>query len=178
MVRQPDAMLVQAALGGNVDGFASLCERYYPAMVAIAHAILADRHLAEDAAQETFAKALLNLKSLKKPDRFAPWVASICRNQARDMTRATRKEQSLEDWDMPPDSYQQEPEFDAVREAIESLPANAKEVIYLKYYNELSYRQMSAVLEISEQAIGGRVRRARNAIAAYLKRQADIEGRQ
>jgi len=39
-----------------VDSFTRLCDRYYAAMVAIAHVILRDAHLAEDAVQETFAK--------------------------------------------------------------------------------------------------------------------------
>ena len=41
-----DSKLVNEAVNGNLNGFAKLCQRYYPAMVAMAHAILGDRHLA------------------------------------------------------------------------------------------------------------------------------------
>ncbi|GAJ18598.1 unnamed protein product, partial [marine sediment metagenome] len=44
--QKPDAALVEAAINGDADSFAELCRRYYPAMVAIAHSVLGDRHLA------------------------------------------------------------------------------------------------------------------------------------
>ena len=53
----PDNVLVAGAMAGNGDSFTELCRRYYPAMVAVAQAILGDRHLAEDAAQQALAKA-------------------------------------------------------------------------------------------------------------------------
>jgi RNA polymerase sigma-70 factor (ECF subfamily) len=64
VVQKPDTVLVKAAINGNADSFTELCRRYYPAMVAIAHSVLGDRHLAEDAAQQAFAKAALKLPQL------------------------------------------------------------------------------------------------------------------
>ena len=46
---KPDLTLVERACDGDADSFTELCRRYYPAMVAIAHSVLGDRHLAEDA---------------------------------------------------------------------------------------------------------------------------------
>ena len=48
MAQEPDSALVEAAAKGDGDSFTELCRRYYPAMVAIAHSMLGDRHLAED----------------------------------------------------------------------------------------------------------------------------------
>ncbi|GAH33211.1 unnamed protein product, partial [marine sediment metagenome] len=62
---------------GDADSFTELCRRYYPAMVAIAHSVLGDRHLAEDVAQQAFAKAALKLPQLKNKDKFAGWLAVI-----------------------------------------------------------------------------------------------------
>ena len=89
MPEKPDSVLVEAAIGGDADCFTELCRRYYPAMVAIAHSVLSDRHLAEDAAQQAFAKAAVKLPRLKKESRFANWLAVICRNVAKDMARRT-----------------------------------------------------------------------------------------
>lgn len=58
--------LVEAAVGGDIGSFGELCERYYAAMVAVAYSVLSDHQLAEDAAQESFARALVRLK---KPER-------------------------------------------------------------------------------------------------------------
>jgi RNA polymerase sigma-70 factor (ECF subfamily) len=56
-----------------------------------------------------------------------------------------------------------------IRSAIEQLPASAKELIVLRYYNNLSYEQISAVLGISKATINGRLTRAKRKLARYLK---------
>jgi len=77
MTQKPDAELINSARRGDPDSFSQLCSRYYTAMVAIAHAKLGDRHLAEDAAQEAFAKACEKLGQLKNENKFAYWLAAI-----------------------------------------------------------------------------------------------------
>jgi len=59
---------------------------------------------------------------------------------------------------------------EAVREAISKLSASARELIFLRYYDGMSYEQISAVLGVSEQAINGRLRRAKKKMADYLRR--------
>jgi RNA polymerase sigma-70 factor, ECF subfamily len=165
-----DKTLVEQAARGDGDSFTELCRRYYGAMVAIGHAILRDRHLAEDAAQQAFAKAAVHLPRLRQADQFGRWVAAICRNEARDLARARRA--PLPDEEPPVVEERREPdESDSiVREALSRLPADAKEVIFLRFYDGLSYDRISAVLGISEQAINGRLRRAKRALAQYLRR--------
>jgi RNA polymerase sigma-70 factor (ECF subfamily) len=58
-----------------------------------------------------------------------------------------------------------------VKNALSKLSASSKEVIYLRYYDGLSYDQISEVLGISEQAINGRLRRAKRKLAQILKRE-------
>jgi RNA polymerase sigma-70 factor (ECF subfamily) len=60
-------------------------------MVWVAYSVLLDRGLAEDAAQQAFATACREIRNLRQPDRFAPWLATICRNTAQDMARARRR---------------------------------------------------------------------------------------
>ena len=72
-----DKTLVERAAKGDGESFTELCRRYYGAMVAIGHAILRDRHLAEDAAQQAFAKAAVNLGKLRNTDQFGSWPAAI-----------------------------------------------------------------------------------------------------
>ena len=100
VTQKPDTELVKAAVSGDAYGFTELCRRYYPAMVAIAHSILGDRHLAEDAAQQAFAKAAVKLPQLKKENQFVSWMAVICRNVAKDIARRTEKLHSTEDLSM------------------------------------------------------------------------------
>jgi RNA polymerase sigma-70 factor (ECF subfamily) len=166
----PDNVLVEQAARGDGESFTELCRRYYGAMVAIGHAILRDRHLAEDAAQQAFAKAAVNLGKLRQADQFGSWLAAICRNEAKDLARKRRW--SPMDGEAPVVESQAGPDesHNIVREALNQLPAEAKEVIYLRFYDGLSYDRISTVLGISEQAINGRLRRAKKRLAQYLRR--------
>ncbi len=130
----------------------------------------AGRHLAEDAAQQAFAKAAVNLPKLRQVDQFGPWLAAICRNEARDLARARREPPVGNEPTIAEDHTESGESDKIVREALNSLPAEAKEVIYLRFYDGLSYDRISAILGISEQAINGRLRRAKKRLAQYLRR--------
>ena len=170
-----DLELVQAACSGNCDSFTELCRRYYPAMVAIAHSVLGDRQLAEDAAQQAFAKAVRKLPQLKKKDKFAGWIATICRNAAKDLLRDRKNLHTGQDFSKIAVESKQNEMTEIVREAIAKLPAPAREVIFLRYYDGLSYEKIGAVLGISEQAINGRLKRAKKKNAGYLRRNGLVE---
>jgi len=167
---RPDNILVEQAARGDGESFTELCRRYYVPLVAIGHAILGDRHLAEDAAQEAFAKAAVYLPKLRNADHFGRWVAAICRNEARDLSRA-RRQPRIDD-ETPP--AQVPPRADetgeVVKAALSQLSSDAREVVFLRFYDGLSYDQISAVLGISEQAINGRLRRAKKKLAEHLRR--------
>jgi RNA polymerase sigma-70 factor (ECF subfamily) len=169
--------LVEAAVAGNIDSFGQLARRYYASMVAVAYSILADHQLSEDAVQEAFARALTNLRKLKKPDKFAPWLAQICRNVAKDMVAAKARQVNPRDLSGAPDSNGPDDDVHTVRRAIEQLSVSAREVIVLRYYNGLSYEEISSVLGISKPTINGRLTRAKQKIAMYLKRGGFLENR-
>ena len=76
-----------------------------------------------------------------------------------------------------PDSNSPEHDVEAVRRAIEKLGSSAREVIVLRYYNGLSYEEISSVLGISKPTINGRLTRAKQKIARYLKRSGFLENR-
>jgi len=170
VTQKSDTVLVKAAVNGNAEDFTELCQRYYPAMVAIAHSILGDRHLAEDAAQQAFAKAAVKLPQLKQESRFAGWLAVICRNIAKDMARRTDNLHSTDDLSTVAAKSSDDETTEVVREAISKLSASARELVFLRFYDGMSYEQISAVLGISEQAINGRLRRAKKKMAGYLGR--------
>jgi RNA polymerase sigma-70 factor (ECF subfamily) len=169
--------LVEAAIGGDVESFGELCGQYYAAMVAVAYAVLSDHQLAEDAAQESFARALVNLRNLKNKNRFAPWLAAICRNVAKDMVRAEAKQIRTEDLSQVALKNNDDENSREIRRAIEQLPTPAKELIVLRYYNGLSYDQIGSVLGISRATINGKLLRAKRKMAKYLRKNGFPENR-
>ena len=170
MEEPEDQILVQRALQADPKSFGELCRRYYQSLVAVADSVLMDHHLAEDAAQEALAAACRQLAGLKKPERFGPWIVAICRNVAKDMLRERQRQRK------PVQAYQEhESDHDndqnaILVEALQQLPQNLREVIFLRFYNEMSYRQMASALGATEQVIDGRIRRAKKKMAIYLKK--------
>lgn len=167
--------MIEAARAGDLDSFGKLCELYYAPLVAVAYSVLRDHQLAEDAAQEAFARGLVGLRKLKEPARFAPWLARICRNVAVDMVRDRPPQSSAEDLTPPQNGGRDEWTLQIVREAIARLPVALREVTVLRYYNDCSYEQIAAVLGLSKMSINGRLTRAKRKLAKYLRRQGVLE---
>jgi len=170
MTNAEDDILVRRALQADPESFGQLCRRYYPSLVAVADSILLDHHLAEDAAQEALAQACRQLPRLRKPDHFGPWVAAICRNMAKDILRDRMKQRvSAEDCDPQAPDGREEGQSEILTEALQQLPQRLREVIFLRFYNGLSYEKMSEILGATPKSIDGRLRRAKKRIAAFLK---------
>jgi len=169
--------LVEAAVGGDLESFGELCRRYYAAMVAVAYAVLSDHQLAEDAAQESFARALVRIRSLKDKAKFAPWLAAICRNVAKDMAAAKARQICIEDLSQAGHNNSEGESSRLIRRAIERLPARTKELIVLRYYNNLSYEHIASILGTSATAINGRLARAKRKMAKHLKHNGFPENR-
>ena len=175
MLEKLEIDLIEAAASGDIESFGQLCGRYYSAMVAISYSILSDHQLAEDAAQETFARALVNFRKLKAPQKFAPWLAAICRNVAKDMLseKSIRsKNEALSQTNQNENENSQQ-----INHAIERLPDKMKELVVMRYYDGLSYEQISSVLGISKASINGKLTRAKRKMASYLRKNSFPENR-
>ncbi len=171
MTEISDQILVQRARQGDCDSFAQLCTRYYPALMAVARALLLDHHSAEDAAQEAVAEAVLRFDTLKKPEAFGSWMTAICRNVAKDMLTHRRRaslDRPCEDVQPPPDLGE---EKTLLLDSMTRLPVHLREVLMLRYFDQQTYEQMSNILGLSEQAINGRLRRAKKKLASQLLRK-------
>ena len=167
--------LIEAARNGQLDSFATLYQRYYNAMVAIGYSITADIHLAEDAAQQSFAIACRDLPQLRRNDKFAAWLAGICRNTAKQMQRGRVTCLSGDVQQSTSDSGEIQSRANAVRRVVWSLRQQDREPLVLRYYDNLSYEQIADVLGISTQAVHGRLTRAKRKAATLLK-QNNITG--
>ena len=162
--------IVEAAQNGHLGSFAALYQRYHSPMVALAYSLLADRDLAEDAAQEVFAIACRDLDMLKRKDKFGAWLAGICRNVARQTLRSKARTPAHDGLPAAESNKDEEPRWDAVRRAVWELPDAERELIVLRYYDGFSHAHISQVLDISPSAVNGRLVRAKRKIAKYLRR--------
>jgi RNA polymerase sigma-70 factor (ECF subfamily) len=166
-----ETQLVEAAQNGHLESFGALYERYHSPMVALAYSMLANRDLAEDAAQEVFAVACRDIESLKSKERFAAWLAGICRNISRQMLKANRtRPAALSDEHPAKSDSNSDDRQETIRRAVWSLREAERKLIVLRYFDGFSQARISEVLGLSPQAVNGRLVRARSKIAKYLKR--------
>ena len=172
MSSDPEIKLVEAAQRGHLESFGILYERYHSSMVALAYSMLADTEMAEDAAQDVFAVACRDIANLKSKEKFAAWLAGICRNTAKQILRSKGR-------DIVPKDGQVTASFlsdgdnqfrTVINRAIRQLKPAERELIVLRYYDDLPYERIASVLDISVQAVNGRLVRAKRKIAKYLKR--------
>ncbi len=166
-------VLVEAAQQGRLDSFGALYQRYHKPIVALAYAQLGDKHAAEDAAQEVFAIACRDLRSLRERDKFGAWLGGICRNVTKQMLRVKTRTAPLpsEPEDVAPDGQpEREEQWDAVRKAVWKLPEGERELVVMRYFNGFSQARISEVLDMSPAAVNGKLTRAKRRIAQLLER--------
>jgi RNA polymerase sigma-70 factor (ECF subfamily) len=167
-----EEQVVEAARRGDVESFAGLYRRYYATLVWLAYSILLDRDQAEDAAQQTFVKACEGLADLQRADRFGPWLATICRNEAHHILR-TRQRQAVRRADeetCAPGAEHAGENHVLVRAAIEQLEPMYREIIVLHYFNPMDYRRIASSLGIACHTVRGRLFRARRQIERTLRK--------
>jgi RNA polymerase sigma-70 factor, ECF subfamily len=166
-LQSSDAELVEAACAGDIVSFRSLYERYYGMAVGIARSRLADRHLAEDAAQEAFATVCRRLCSLRDSERFPEWLGTICRRTASRMARSQTNGAPIKSEPISPVS-DDDSRREQVNKALEQLSKSEREIIHLHYFSGLSHEEIARVLGISPQAVHGRMQRARRKLAIQI----------
>jgi RNA polymerase sigma-70 factor (ECF subfamily) len=169
MNTRTDAELVEAARHGNVEEFGDLYRRHFSAVMGVAYCVVADRHLAEDAAQEAFAIASHELTRLRRADRFGPWICTIGKRVAGRMARSRRESGVLQDTAAAPATGSKPHPSDLVRQAVRDLPARSREVVVLHYFTGLSHKEIAASLGLSLEAVHGRLVRARRMLGDRLR---------
>jgi len=163
-----DAADVQRVLAGDVDAYAKLVDRYYDRCARFAVRMLGNRDDAEDALQATFLRAYRALARYQERDKFSAWLYRILVNQCRSIAarRAHRdrvfvREEAVllnaPDTSRPSWSGEDE-EF--VQRVLAELDPLLREAFLLKYVEELSYEEMSALTGVGVSALKMRVKRA------------------
>jgi RNA polymerase sigma-70 factor (ECF subfamily) len=151
----------------------------------IAYSVLGDAHLAEDAAQEVCVRMVRHLGGLEAAEAFRPWVYRMTRNVALSM--AQRRERTPQPVGLDSETLHEGARVSAdetpgatldddervgtILDAINRLPDIYKEVLILKHVRELSYAEMSTILDVSIKSLEVRLVRARKMLQDRLGRR-------
>ena len=132
---------------------------------------LHDRSLAEDAVQETFLKAYRFLQDFRGEANERTYLTRIAINTCKDMLR-TGWFRHMDRRVMPeelPAREEADPYHREVAAAVMNLPRKLREVILLYYYRGLNMQEIAEVLNITQPAVTGRLKRAREKLKTELK---------
>ena len=171
-----DATLIAAIRRGERAAFATLVELYQRPLLALAFQFTGRREDAEDLVQETFIAAYRDLPTLQDAEKLRGWLAAILRHLGlRQRQRISRRrEEPLDDHAETLVSAAAS-EDTAVFETMQRLAAADREVLVLRYLNELSFREIGNVLGISVHAAEVRCARARERLWKAVRRDEEEE---
>ncbi len=137
---------------------------------AYAQSILRDRHDAEDAVQQAALRGLERLSTYDPARPFKAWWFAILRNGCIDVlrTKRTAKSSALGDWDAPDPASVEVAAWARLSDAIDLLSAEHREILRLRYFGGLSYRDLAAALSIPQGTVMSRLHAARKALAVRV----------
>lgn len=159
-----------------------LYHKHFNTTYRTAYLVTRDHQLAEDAAQEAFLRAFTNLHKLKDLKKFGSWVNTIASNYAIDLLRKNKKlifsenteahsDQNIDN--SPHKSWERKEISREIRESLVLLEDSEREVVVLRYYNELSIKEIANLTKTPQGTIKSRLFRARKKIGAFLQPDAE-----
>ena len=133
---------------------AEVLDLYERSLIRYATWLLQDSELARDVVQETFLR-LCRERSVDLRERVAPWLFTVCRNLAFDTRKREARMTPLGDKEIGFDCELERKEtVGEIFRLVQSLPKNQREVVYLKFQCDLSYREISEVTGLSVGNVG------------------------
>ena len=162
---------------GDPEAVRLIYRSYGGLVYAVAHKVLGDRGLAEEATQQAFLKAWRAAESFDERRELGPWLAAIARRVAIDLYRreALRTADPL-DWVNPSDPALSSSPASAeaiydiweVRQAVAQLPAAEQEVVRLQHFEGLTHMEIAERLAVALGTVKSRSFRAHKRLAALL----------
>ena len=166
-------LIVRARRGAN-DAFGELVSRYQTGVFNVCYRLLHERVEAEDLAQETFMRAYDRLHTFDIEREFGPWIrriaANLCLNQLESQKASVEldEERDADETQRPEATAEIRERSTQIREALGSLPPHYRVVIELRHYQEMSYEEIAAELNIPLSDVKSHLFRARKILAEKL----------
>lgn len=140
---------VERCRDGHPEEFGLLVERYQKPLFSFLKSRVGNFPQAEEAAQESFVRAFLSLKKLRKPESFYSWLLGIAGRVAKEQFRSQlRRRQDPQVAETMMTTATDHNEDCPLEEAIAVLPENHRQVILLRYYEGLSCQEVAIRLEM------------------------------
>lgn len=172
-----DEQLALSYIDGNNRAFDLLLMRNKTKLFSYILFLVRDRDVANDVFQETFVKVIMKLQQGKYKDsgKFSAWVMRIAHNVIMDLYRSQKGEKIIEpteDNDLSnissndlldgniENDYVNEEVLHDVKKMMDLLPTSQREVVFMRFYQEMSFKEIAELTEVSINTVLGRMRYA------------------
>jgi RNA polymerase sigma-70 factor (ECF subfamily) len=176
MQRKSDSQLLKLYLSGDIDAISKLVERHKKHVFNYIYMMVKDRDIADDIFQDTFIKVVRCIEEGRYADngKFLSWVLRIAHNQVIDHFRQAKQENKISESDAGydilgslrfasetvEDKMVCEQIHDDLRRIVDHLPEEQREVVLMRYYDNLSFKEISETTDVSINTALGRMRYA------------------
>ena len=167
-----DEQIVERALTGDAEAFGEIVRRWERRIFALAFGMLGREEDARDATQETFLAAFRNLRGFRGEAKVSSWLHRIAVNQCitRQRRAKVRSESALDDETekdaasfaaplevLPSRVVEGRERTVAVRRAVNSLPVELRQVIVMKEFEDLTFREIADALGLPLSTVKSRL---------------------
>jgi len=167
-----DEEIARRVQEGEADYFGILMERYEPKMMRYLTRFTRNRDDLRDIVQDVFIKVYKNIQSFDLTQRFSPWIYRIAHNEAiNNIKKKVREPMQFFDPEMlfPHPVADENPQSDVERtelkrileECMEDLDEKYKEVLVLRYFEDMDYKDIAEVLKVPVVTVGVRLNRGK-----------------
>lgn len=174
-IQTPDALLIKSYIAGNENALSALINKYQSKIYGFIYSKISDRDVCDDIFQDTFIKVIKTLKSnsYNEEGKFLPWVMRITHNLIIDHFRKNKKMPLYRETDefsifsiMSDDVPNIESRLinnqveNDLKKIILELPDDQKEVLMMRIYQDMSFKEISELTGVSINTALGRMRYA------------------
>ncbi len=177
-----DEQLIEKILSGDREAFRLLMEKYQQRVFHVAMGFVHSRQDAEDITQEVFIRVFRSLESFKEQSLFSTWLYRITLNCSINHVKKNKRRHILMDAgeglmslfnrdDEERNAHQQLEATEkerAIRKAIDGLPGKQREAFILSKYEELTQREIAAIMQTTEGAVEQLLVRAKKQLQKKL----------
>jgi RNA polymerase sigma-70 factor (ECF subfamily) len=188
----PDVQRMLEFQGGSKSAFEALMQKYYPRVLNFIYRFLVSREIAEDLTQEVFLRVYKSAPRYKPKSQFQTWLYTIAKNICLNELRKNKDlvtsldepifsandqmQRQLADPNRagPYEDLIQKEKATLIRRAINELPENQRMAIILRRYDNFSYAEIAATLNVSDKAVKSLLSRAKVKLKDKLSHMIEV----
>ena len=191
MTRAEEYAVVERVREGDIDAFEALVTAYQKTVYNLTLRYISSPEDAADLTQEAFLRAYRSLDSFRGDSRFSVWLYRLTTNICIDFLRSRARgsassltveneDEEIEEIDVPDARFEPQKELErrelqrAVREGLESLSDDAREIVILRELEGLSYAEIGERLGLEAGTVKSRLFRARKALCDFLRENGNL----